>query len=899
MLTKEQLTDLFDRLGTPRKGRELILRARMAAPVREVQSRGANVVTMLSSRKMARDIWTESRNIEFAAAVDHEFQSEVLEYYAQPCKLNLELVDDATGEIRDIVHFPDFLVITKDGFTLQEWKSEQRLIRLAERYPYRYQQDSDGRWGSIQIERQLAELGIRYRVCSDTTMPGIRVENYLHLADYFHPAAEPCPESVLERIRSIVQEHGAVYLNELFSQPHQLNADEVYAAIAARQVEVDLDRESLHSPRRFRIYRDAIAREFLAEQSTLPRAAGHESFVLDISPGAVFQYEEQELTISLVSEKEVVFTAQDGATRSLSRDWLQTAFDKGQVKPLKTADVPTLDIARFSETELKTALQRKAVLESAVGGAASDRTLRRWVARQSVARGNGSNEVLALVPKTSARGNRVPRLSDDQVAMLERIYEQEWRSHTAQNYTSCHRKLKVACDIENVKCPSLPTLIRFIKLRQQPQDVRARHGKRMAYQLSEFVDVLSADTPVHGSRPFQYVHIDHTQLDIELISSRTGKPLGRPWLTLVLDAWSRRILAIYLTFAPPSYVSVMMATRDMVRRFGRLPETIVVDNGRDFISANFESFLMAMGVNLRLRPAGQPRHGAVLERMFGRLHTEYIHNLAGNTKATKNVRMTTGKHLPVNFAEWTLEALYAGIDYWAFDFYDNHVHPVLGCSPREAFLRGLREGGARPMRQILFNQDFLIATCPMAERCGVRQVHPQTGVKVNDEFYWSPEFRDPRVAGQRLVVRYDPWDMTSVYVRVKDRWVHARCRRLVGLGQLTEDELKVYSAEFDRKVGGSKSKAADGQRLYEFMQVFTPQGALEAAFERQSENKALYNQLQLSNINPVAPSRKICLPEEISDTSGLALDKRHEPLLPSSKPAETQAEDSLPDFDVF
>jgi putative transposase len=65
----------------------------------------------------------------------------------------------------------------------------------------------------------------------------------------------------------------------------------------------------------------------------------------------------------------------------------------------------------------------------------------------------------------------------------------------------------------------------------------------MAYQKNTFVDVLYYDTPAHGSRPFQYVHIDHTLLDIELISSRTGKPLGRPWLSLAVDAWSRRIVA--------------------------------------------------------------------------------------------------------------------------------------------------------------------------------------------------------------------------------------------------------------------------------------------------------------------------------------------------------------------
>ena len=56
-------------------------------------------------------------------------------------------------------------------------------------------------------------------------------------------------------------------------------------------------------------------------------------------------------------------------------------------------------------------------------------------------------------------------------------------------------------------------------------------------------------------------HIDHTQLDIELVCSRTGRTLGRPWATLLIDATSRRILAIYLTFDEPSYRSCMMVLR--------------------------------------------------------------------------------------------------------------------------------------------------------------------------------------------------------------------------------------------------------------------------------------------------------------------------------------------------
>jgi len=144
MLNKEELVELFDHLGTPAKGRELVLRARVEAPVRPVKSQGGNVITLLASKKMGREIRTESRHIEFAAAVDKEFDPAVLEYYAQPCLLRLELLDETTGEIRNIQHTPDYLVITEAGITLEEWKSDAKLIRLAERYPYRYQKGPEG-----------------------------------------------------------------------------------------------------------------------------------------------------------------------------------------------------------------------------------------------------------------------------------------------------------------------------------------------------------------------------------------------------------------------------------------------------------------------------------------------------------------------------------------------------------------------------------------------------------------------------------------------------------------------------------------------------------------------------------------------------------------------------------
>lgn len=897
MLTNSQLIELFDRLGTPRTGRELILKARANAPVRDVKSRGGNVITLLSSRKMGCEIRTESRHIEFAAAIDKEHDPSVVEYYAQPCELKLELTDHATGEIRNIHHFPDFLVIQEDGFALEEWKSNDKLTRLAEKYPYRYQQSSDGTWRSKQIERQLADLGISYRIHTDNDIPRCRIENLLHLADYFHPATEPCPEQVLERLRAALEEHGSIFIAELMASPYGIPADAINKAIADNLVVVDLDHEMLTNPRRSRLYRDTTLREFMAGKIHNAKVPGQEKFVLDIIAGTRFVYESQKLTISLAGENEVVCHQDDGQIVTLSRDWLLKALEKEQITIPADASSASLDLERYSKEELDIALKRQAILQSTANYAGiSERTLRRWLARQKAAMVNGGNEILALVPHIGARGNRNTRLQEAQQDILQQIIKTKWRSHEARNYKACYRELLMACHTANIPAPSYPTLIARIKADETNHDLRIRHGKRMAYQKNEFVNVLYFDTPIHGSRPFQYVHIDHTQLDIELISSRTGKPLGRPWLSLAVDAWSRRIVALYLTFDPPSYHSVMMTIRDMVYRFKLLPEFVVVDNGRDFMSTAFESFLHAMGVHLRFRPAGQPRHGAVLERLFGSAHSEYVHNLAGNTKATKNVRMTTGKHLPVNFAEWTLEAMYFGIDYWATQYYEHERHPALDSSPHEAFMRGLQQSGLRPQRQIIPNRDFLIATCPPVDREGMRLVNRQTGVKVNGMLYWNPEFRDPRIGGQRFPVRYDPWDASSVYVRLQDRWLHAVCRNLINLGQLTELERRTLTEEYTHHSGSPMDEAKSAQRLQEFMQVFTPEGALAATFDRQQENKSLYDKLQLGAISPVVSTQKTSL---IEDTVQIGPPGNRPSSSASFNAHSEENAPDLPDFDIF
>jgi len=47
------------------------------------------------------------------------------------------------------------------------------------------------------------------------------------------------------------------------------------------------------------------------------------------------------------------------------------------------------------------------------------------------------------------------------------------------------------------------------------------------------------------------------------------------------------------------------------------------------------------------------------------------------------------------------------------------------------------------------------------------------GVKANCSYYWTDDFKDPRVIGQNVPVKYNPWDYSEIYAYVDGVWVKA------------------------------------------------------------------------------------------------------------------------------
>ena len=265
-------------------------------------------------------------------------------------------------------------------------------------------------------------------------------------------------------------------------------------------------------------------------------------------------------------------------------------------------------------------------------------------------------------------------------------------------------------------------------------------------------------------------------------------------MTLLIDAFSRRCLALDLSFDAPSHRSCMMILRACVRRHGRLPQILVIDGGPEFQSTYFETLLARYECIKKTRPPAKGRFGSLVERAFGTTNTQFIHNLQGNTQITRNVRQVTKGVNPREHASWTLGALHERLSEYLFEVYDTIDHPALGQSPREAFRLGFEASGFRMERMIPYDQEFLMATLPTTAK-GNAKLTPGRGVKIHHVYYWSNRFQDPAVENQQVPIRYDPFDAGAAYAFVQGHWVECHSEYHTVFHGHSEKELMIASKE--------------------------------------------------------------------------------------------------------
>jgi putative transposase len=301
--------------------------------------------------------------------------------------------------------------------------------------------------------------------------------------------------------------------------------------------------------------------------------------------------------------------------------------------------------------------------------------------------------------------------------------------------------------------------------------------------------------------------MDHTLADVMIVDSVHRRSIGRPWLSLAIDVATRAVLGFHVGLEAPSALAVALciehACLPKMHRsalgkseapwimFG-MPRTIHVDNGAEFHGEALTRGCAEYGIQLTHRPVARPRFGAHIERligtMMGRVHllpgsTDSSPTRRGSYKSEEEARLTLAE-----FSEW-LRLEIAGR-------YHHSTHRILGTTPAAAWAQSMARGTlpvlpADPSR-------FVIGFLPIVHRKLQRN-----GLYFERIRYWAdvlPSLAQPR---ESLLVRYDPRDLSCLYVLTPNKSYHAIPYADVRRPPITLAELRFAHASLRRQSKGS------------------------------------------------------------------------------------------------
>jgi Mu transposase, C-terminal len=307
--------------------------------------------------------------------------------------------------------------------------------------------------------------------------------------------------------------------------------------------------------------------------------------------------------------------------------------------------------------------------------------------------------------------------------------------------------------------------------------------------------------------PGELMEIDSTPLDV-LVLLDDGVP-GRVELTGMIDVATRTVPAAVLRPSTRSVdASVLLARaltpepmrpgwpaslamahsalpyerllgiderlRHAAARPVIVPDTIVIDHGSVFVSDNFRSSCRHLGISI------QPAHLATgsdkphIEKMFSSLGTLFCQFAAGylGRSADRRGRHVDGQPL------WSLMQMQDLLDEWLISVWQNRahdglrdpLHPQRAFSPNQKYAALVETAGYVPVP--LSAGDY-IELLP-----AVWRAVNAYGIKISHRTYDAGELNPVRQQKSGVTarkgqweVRYDPYDVSKVFVRGPGGWI--------------------------------------------------------------------------------------------------------------------------------
>ena len=330
------------------------------------------------------------------------------------------------------------------------------------------------------------------------------------------------------------------------------------------------------------------------------------------------------------------------------------------------------------------------------------------------------------------------------------------------------RDVQLRCRESGLDMPSESTVRR--RLTAIPSEVEKR--RREGYRASQAIAPLRGAFP-EVAHSLGVVQIDHTPLDLILVDDIHRRPIGKAWLTLAMDVFSRMVAGFSLAFESPSSLSVGLCLTHAIlpkdvwlSKHGiatpwplhGLMDSVRCDNGREFRGNMLRKACEQYAIELVFRPVKRPWYGGHIERLLGTFVKE-IHALAGTTFSNPTQRDTYDSE---GRAIFTLSEFEAWLTRFIVEVYHQRVHTALGIPPLRRYEQSAAGVAPRCPDAHRLKLDFL----PYEERSVQRY-----GLALDGVHYYSDvlrrwiDSREPEDSKRKraFLIRRDPRDVSVVY----------------------------------------------------------------------------------------------------------------------------------------
>lgn len=398
----------------------------------------------------------------------------------------------------------------------------------------------------------------------------------------------------------------------------------------------------------------------------------------------------------------------------------------------------------------------------------SRRTVFRWLASYRDAPQTSS---LLARPRGTPTGAR--RIDGRLEALIADVIRDVYLTKVRAKKEEVVRQVGLRCATGRLTPPSRKTILARI---------RALDGSEVAKARLQPSEAAALVDPVPGSyrvdNALDVVQIDHTPVDVIVVDEAHRLPIGRPWLTLAIDVATRVVVGFYVSLEAPSSTSVALCLTQAVlpkeswlkaRALAcawpvwGLPRALHADNGADFTGAALRRGCDEYGIKLILRPVATPHYGGHIERLIGTLMGR-VHLLPGTTGSNPQDK---GDYPAEAESALTMAELERWLTVEICEQYHRRVHRGLRRPPLVVWQEAMRQSGGGLGALPDQPEQFALSFLPFEQRLLRRD-----GLHLFNIRYWDSVLPVIVKPGQSVLVRYDPRNLSKVYVAGSDARYH-------------------------------------------------------------------------------------------------------------------------------